>query len=232
MSNQFQSDLVAIQSSKHARWITLAGVFFGVATNLPETPLNTPILLYLHGFLSSPQSHKALHTQAWLSNHRPQWQFMCPELSPHPAQALETLEACMKNYRNHPVYLLGSSLGGFWATFLAERYDLPAVLINPAVHPYTRFQEFAGRPLKHYHYETTYVLEHTDLEKLKSCSVSKISYPERYWLLVQTGDETLDYRQAVELYQGCRQMVEPGGSHAFEGFESWLPEFAAFFEAC
>lgn len=193
--------------------------------------MSTPVLLYLHGFLSSPQSQKALQTQAWLAQYRSQWQFVCPELSPHPFLARQTLEACVASYRHQPVYLMGSSLGGFWATYLSERYNLPAVLINPAVHPHTRFQEFAGRPLKHYHHDTTYVLESEDLQELKTCSASAITRPERYWLLVQTADETLDYRLAVELYQGCRQTVEPGGNHAFEGFEDWLPEFADFFEA-
>ncbi len=128
------------------------------------------------------------------------------------------------------VFLLGSSLGGFWATYLAETRGLPAVLINPAVSPQRRFQALVGQTLKNYHTAETCILTADDMADLAACDVDRLNNPDLYWLLAQTGDETLDYREAVAKYRGCRQTVETGGSHAFDGYEGWLPDIAEFFE--
>lgn len=195
---------------------------------LSESLMST--LIYIHGFLSSPQSAKAQITQDWLRRHRPDWQFECPALSSHPAQARAALEALLDRVSGQPIFLLGSSLGGFWATYLAETHGLPAVLINPAVSPQRRFQELVGQTLKNYHTAETCTLTAADMTELAACDINPLQNPDLYWLLVQTGDETLDYRDAVAKYQGCRQTVETGGSHAFDNYEGWLPEIAAFFE--
>jgi predicted esterase YcpF (UPF0227 family) len=189
-----------------------------------------PTLLYIHGFLSSPQSAKARLTQEWLREYRPDWHYECPALSSYPVQARATLEnTCARLGCNDAVYLIGSSLGGFWATYLAERYGFPAVLVNPAVHPQRRFGELVGQTLKNYHTAETYRLTQADLDELEACAPQSLRNTDLYWLMVQTGDEVLDYRLAVEFYQGCRQTVERGGNHTFEGFENWLAEIADFF---
>lgn len=188
-----------------------------------------PTVLYIHGFLSSPLSAKAQITQAWLQQHRPEWRFECPSLSSYPADARATLEAIVHSLTDE-VYLIGSSLGGFWATYLTERYGFPAVLVNPAVSPQRRFTELVGQPLQNYHTGEAFQLREQDLLELEACDTASIQRPERYWLLVQTGDETLDYRHAVERYKVCRQTVEEGGSHTFDGYEHWLDAIVQFFE--
>lgn len=193
-----------------------------------------PTLLYIHGFLSSPLSAKARLTQTWLREHQPDWRYECPALSSYPAQARMTLEETCARLSGDPVrrdavYLVGSSLGGFWATYLAERYGFPAVLVNPAVHPQRRFADLVGQPLKNYHTAETYILSQADLDVLESCEPKTLRNTDLYWLMVQTGDEVLDYRLAVQRYWGCRQTVEHGGNHTFEGFENWLAEVAEFF---
>lgn len=192
--------------------------------------MDMPTLIYIHGFLSSPKSAKAQATHNWLQYHRPEWRFECPYLSSHPAQARAELEALLDGLPGGDIYLLGSSLGGFWATYLAEQRGLPAVLINPAVSPQRRFQNLVGQSLKNYHTPEICTLTEEDLAELEACDTGQLHNPDLYWLLVQTGDETLDYRDAVKKYVGCRQTVEAGGSHAFEGYEGWLPEIAGFFE--
>ena len=92
-------------------------------------------LLYVHGFLSSPLSFKAQQTAQWLAVAHPEIEFICPQLTPYPADTQLLLESLVERYLPEPVYLMGSSLGGFWATWLAEKYNLRAVLINPAVRP-------------------------------------------------------------------------------------------------
>lgn len=189
-----------------------------------------PTLIYIHGFLSSPKSTKAQVTHDWLRYHRPDWRFECPFLSSHPAQAKAALEYLLECLPDSEVFLLGSSLGGFWATYLAETRGLPAVLINPAVSPQRRFQALVGQTLKNYHTAETCILTADDMADLAACDVDRLNNPDLYWLLAQTGDETLDYREAVAKYRGCRQTVETGGSHAFDGYEGWLPDIAEFFE--
>lgn len=189
-----------------------------------------PTLIYIHGFLSSPKSIKAQVTHDWLRYNRPDWRFECPFLSSHPAQAKAELEGLIDLLPDREIFLLGSSLGGFWATYLAEAHKLPAVLVNPAVSPQRRFRELVGQPLKNYHTAETCILTEDDMAELAVCDVERLCDPDLYWLLVQTEDETLDYRDAVAKYRGCRQTIEQGGSHAFDGYEGWLPDIAEFFE--
>ncbi len=191
-----------------------------------------PTVLYCHGFLSSPQSTKAVQVQQWLAQHRPLWHYVCPELSAHPSDAKATLQQLMKEFvrREEAVYCIGSSLGGYWATWLTEHYGIKSVLVNPAVAPHTRFQHFLGQTLKSYYSEQTYVLDHTDLQYLQACDCPVIRDSQCYCVLLQTGDETLDYRQAQVRYSGCKMLVEPGGSHSFDGFEDHLLGIIQFLE--
>lgn len=186
-------------------------------------------IIYLHGFLSSPESAKAQAVKNYLQDNETDISFHCPHLTPYPRQCQRELEALVEFLQPEPLWLMGSSLGGFWATWLAELHNLPAVLINPAVRPWAFMPDYLGVDLRSYHTDDSYRLEHRHIEQVRAADCDVIRRPENYWLLVQTGDETLDYREAVTKYQGCRQLVEPGGSHAFEGFEQHLPAIVQFF---
>ncbi len=190
-----------------------------------------PALVYLHGFLSSPLSTKARQTEAWLTAHRPDIRYHCPFLSSYPGEARASLDRLLDELlADTPadsIGLMGSSLGGFWATYLAETHELRAVLVNPAVRPQDRFAEFVGRTLKNYHSDDEYRLTQADMRELIEADLIPRNLAN-YWVMLQTGDETLDYRQAIEKYQGSRFLVEEGGSHAFEGFEHWLPRLVNF----
>ena len=185
-------------------------------------------LVYVHGFLSSPLSFKAQQTAKWLQVHYPDVNYLCPQLTPYPAHAQECLESLIEQILPEPVYLMGSSLGGFWATWLAEKYNLPAVLINPAVRPQDFMPAYLEVDLKSYHTDDSYRLSARHIDEIIAVNVP-VARPENYWLLVQTGDETLDYRQAVKKYRGCKQTVEEGGDHAFQGFERYLADCMTFF---
>ena len=187
-------------------------------------------LLYIHGFLSSPLSYKAQQTQSWLARNHPEIDYHCPQLTPYPAQTQRELEALVESLLPQAVYLMGSSLGGFWATWLAEKYDLRALLINPAVRPYEFMPAYLGRDLASYHTADSYRLSAAHIDEIKQVDVP-ISRRGNYWLLVQTGDETLDYRQAVAKYAGCKQTIEEGGDHGFQGFERYLESGLGFLRA-
>lgn len=186
-----------------------------------------PALIYIHGFLSSPRSLKAQQTQAWLALHHPDVIYCCPQLTPYPEQTRRELESLVESLPR-PVYLMGSSLGGFWATWLAEKYNLRALLINPSVHPCQFMPEYLNIDLKSYHSDDVYHLTAQHIEEINTVDVQPLRM-HNYWLLVQTGDEALDYRQAVERFAGCKQTIEEGGDHSFQGFENYLERSWEFF---
>ena len=193
------------------------------------------VIVYLHGFLSSPKSNKAQQTARWLRAQRPDTPFYCPILSAYPAKAEATLQTLVRTIRAQhsgaSIGLIGSSLGGFWASYLIEN-DLAdkAVLINPAVSPQTRFTDLIERPLPSYYSDEIVQLSKQDLHELSHFDPPAIDRPKRYWLMVQAGDETLDYRHAVARYQLSRQQVEAGGSHAFDNYHKHLSHIINFFE--
>lgn len=185
-------------------------------------------LVYIHGFLSSPLSAKAEITRKWLSRFHPEIQFYCPQLPPYPNTTRDILENLIEQLLPGPVYLVGSSLGGFWASWLVEKYNLPAVLINPAVDPQNFMPNYMGIDLKSYHTDDTYYLQSHHIDEILAANLP-VTRCDNYWLLVQTGDETLDYRDAVKKYAHCKQTIEKGGDHSFQGFENYLPEINQWF---
>ncbi|MGH1486232.1 MAG: YqiA/YcfP family alpha/beta fold hydrolase [Cellvibrionaceae bacterium] len=187
-------------------------------------------LVYIHGFLSSPFSAKAQQTKHWLSQNRSDIDYICPQLTPYPDECANLLEKCIADAAQ-PIYLMGSSMGGFWATWLAEKYNYKAVLINPAVDVLGLMPAYLNMDLKNYHSDDSYYLTQQHYEQLHAYHLEHLDRLENYWLLVQTGDETLDYRLAVEKYTGCRQTVEQQGDHSFQGFERFIASAIEFYEA-
>jgi len=179
------------------------------------------MLIYLHGFNSSPGSHKAQVLKRCMEERALGDQYCCPALPHLPQRAIAVVEAEIAKHPRESITLIGSSLGGFYSTYLAERHDLRAVLINPAVYPHHGLRAYLGaqhNPHTHQQYELTE--EHLrQWEKLYVPSVSA----QRYFLLVETGDEVLDYREAVEKYRNARQIVIAGGDHSLASFPEHIP---------
>jgi predicted esterase YcpF (UPF0227 family) len=122
---------------------------------------------------------------------------------------------------------VGSSLGGYYATCAAERLGARAVLVNPAIRPYEDLRAYRGRQVNLYT-GASFEVTDEDFAELGALRVPRITRPERYWLLVQAGDDVLDYREAVRFYAGAWQLVQGGGDHAFAGFEAWIPTLLRF----
>ncbi len=181
-------------------------------------------LIYIHGFNSSPASFKARVLQAALAERVPGATFLAPALPPSPTAATRLLEALVLA---HPqAILVGSSLGGYYAGWLAERYDLRAVLVNPAVRPYELLHGHVGMQTNLYTSEQ-YEFTAAHIEELRALEQARVT-PARYLLMLETGDEVLDYRQAVARYAGAQQYVIEGGDHGFGDFAEHLEVVFAF----
>ena len=182
-------------------------------------------ILYLHGFRSSPESTKARLLAAALAARGQGDRFFCPALSHAPFDAIAQAEAIIAEH-SPELTLVGSSLGGFYATWLAEKHGLRAVLINPAVVAPVSLDEYIGTQTNLCTGESfEFSAEHVD--QLKALEPRSIS-PSRYLLMVEAGDEVLDYREAVARYAGSRQMVFEGGDHSFTRFADCLPQLLVY----
>ena len=122
---------------------------------------------------------------------------------------------------------VGSSLGGYYSAWFAEQYDCPAVLINPSVRPYETLAEYIGENENFYTTEK-WQFDRSHIQQLLDIDIKNITRPERYLILLQTGDEVLDYRQAEQKYSDCQLQIEEGGDHSFLGFENHLDEILTF----
>ena len=182
------------------------------------------MIVYLHGFNSSPQSHKAQLMQRYMAERGLAAQFACPELPPEADEAVRIIRQVIKG--KPCVSYVGSSLGGFYATHFVEREGGRAVLINPAIDPHVGLRAYLG-PQKNLYTGTSYELREEHLEQWRGLYEPKIT-PERYLLLLETGDEVLDYRRAVERYAGAEQVVVQGGDHSLRSFPEQLPRILKF----
>jgi predicted esterase YcpF (UPF0227 family) len=180
-------------------------------------------IVYLHGFISSPLSKKAVMLGDYLRQCVTGLEYIVPEMHHRPKRAVEAVEAICRAIPPGDLTLVGSSLGGFYATVIAERLGCRAALLNPAVHPQRHFMKYLGTQRNLYTGES-FELTMMHVEELGALDPGRITRPERYWLFVETGDEVLDYREAVELYSGAVHEVVRGGDHTLISFPERIPD--------
>lgn len=176
------------------------------------------MILFIHGFRSCGLGLKSQALRDYFGAD----QVLLPDLPHEPTQAITLLEQLLSQ---HPVDLLvGSSLGGYYATWLNREHSHPAVLVNPAVAPYALLDDYLGEHTDCHgrHFKLT----DAHLQTLRSFHRPQLRDDERYLVLLQTGDEVLDYRQAATYYADFEVVVEQGGDHRFQHFENHLPRIA------
>jgi predicted esterase YcpF (UPF0227 family) len=187
----------------------------------------TTHLLYLHGFRSSPQSTKARLVEAWVRRHAPRVTWWCPQLPPSPQEAVDGLLAGLARWPRDGMAVIGSSLGGFYATVLAERLQCPAVLLNPAVDPARDLAAHVGET-KAWHSDERFWFVPAYVDQLRAMAPPVLAQPSRYFAVIATGDEVLDWREMSERYRGAHLRIVEGSDHALTGFEHHLPHLMHF----
>ena len=184
-------------------------------------------ILYLHGFISSPASRKAVMLGDYVRGQAPGVEYLVPALHHRPAEAIAQVHAICDERHPADLLVVGSSLGGFYATVAAERAGCRAVALNPAVHPQRHFERYLG-PQQNLHTGERFDLTPGHVAELAAIDPPALTRPDRYWLIVETGDEVLDYREAVAHYAGAFQSVVQGGDHALSSFAEFVPDIVAW----
>ena len=185
------------------------------------------VVIYLHGFLSSPQSQKAVQFLEYVRAHHPDLTIEIPQLANYPNDALAIIEQLVSKHKGKKLRFIGSSLGGFLSTFMVEKYSGKAVLINPAVRPFELLVDFLGEHINP-NTQQSFLLEKKHIDELRQLDTPTLNPASDYWVLLQTADETLDYRQAETKYQDFRLSIVQGGDHSFQDFQRFLPDIFRF----
>jgi predicted esterase YcpF (UPF0227 family) len=206
----------------------IATIPTAVPTAIPATPSH---LLYLHGFRSSPLSFKARRLQAWLAEHRPAVHWWCPQLPPSPSEAMAMLREGIADWPASAA-VLGSSLGGFYATAVAEATGWPAVLLNPAVNPARDLAAYIGEQTAFHDPDEHFFFRPEFIGELEALTAPAITHPERYFAIIAKGDEVLDWREMTARYAGAQIRLLEGGDHALSDFDDHLPHLLRFLKLC
>ena len=186
----------------------------------------TTHLLYLHGFRSSPQSMKAQKMAAWVANHRPEVTFWCPQLPPSPAEAMALVMQGLADWPTATTAVMGSSLGGFYATWVAERLAAGAqaqvVLVNPSTDPASSLAQHIGEQTHWHHPQDRFFFRPEFVDELRALACGPLTQPQRYQVWAATGDEVLDWRTMQARYAPCDLRVVQGSDHALSDFDTHL----------
>ncbi len=186
-------------------------------------------LLYLHGFRSSPMSAKARQTHAWMLAHRPDVHWWCPQLPPSPREAIALLEQGTAGWPDDGSAVIGSSLGGFYATVIAERRGWRAALLNPAVEPARDLARHIGETTA-WHSDDRFFFRAEYVDELRALAPPALRDPQHYFAVIARGDEVLDWREMSARYAGARIKLLEGGDHALSDFDAHLPDVLAFLD--
>jgi predicted esterase YcpF (UPF0227 family) len=196
---------------------------------LPAPPTH---LLYLHGFRSSPLSFKARRLQAWLAEHQPQVHWWCPQLPPSPRGAMALIHAGIADWPAGRSAVVGSSLGGFYATAVAQATGWPAVLLNPAVNPARDLAAYIGEQTAFHKPEDRFFFRAEYVDELRELQLPHAAASERWLAIIAKGDELLSWQEMSARYAGATLRLIEGSDHALSDFDDHLPHLLKFLHLC
>jgi len=192
--------------------------------------MTTTLIVYLHGFRSSPRSSKAVITGdaiQKMSSGEHHFEWYCPQLLLSPEASMQMVEKYIQESKYDQLIVFGSSLGGYYANYLAEKYSCKAVILNPAVRAPRELAAHVGM-LTSYDTNEPYDFRPEHIDELTALQVEGISHPARYFLIAAKGDELLDWREMVDFYQGAQQLVLEGSDHGIADYPEHLPQILKF----
>jgi predicted esterase YcpF (UPF0227 family) len=192
--------------------------------------MTTTHLLYLHGFRSSPQSMKARQVATRVQAQHPGVVWWCPQLPPSPQGAMDLVMQGIADWPRDAMAVVGSSLGGFYATRVAENTGCPAVLLNPAVDPARDLAGFIGEQSSWQNPDERFFFEPSFIDELHALQAGPLKAPQNYLALIAKGDEVLDWREMTGRYAGAHLKLLEGGDHALSDFDAHLDEVLAFLD--
>lgn len=197
---------------------------------MPSTSTHHPIthLLYLHGFRSSPQSVKARTMGAYMAQHHPEVYWWCPQLPPSPRQAMQQIMQGIANWPRESMAVVGSSLGGFYASWVAAHTGCRAVLLNPAVNPARDLAKYIGEQSSWHDPQERFFFQPGFVQELRDLTLTDLTQPERCLAVIAKGDEVLDWREMQARYQGAQLRLIEGSDHAISDFDAHLAAVLAF----
>ncbi|WP_281746311.1 YqiA/YcfP family alpha/beta fold hydrolase [Polynucleobacter yangtzensis] len=192
--------------------------------------MSSTLIVYLHGFRSSPRSSKAVITGDAIkslstSEHPIEW--YCPQLVASPKESMDMVNSRITRSQHDRLVVIGSSLGGYYANYLAEKYGCKAVALNPAVRAPRELAAHVGM-LTSYDTDEPYDFRPEYIEELKALQVESITDPSRYFLMAAKGDELLDWQEMVDFYKGAEQLVLEGSDHGIADYPEHLPAVLKF----
>ena len=194
--------------------------------------MTSTLLVYLHGFRSSPRSSKAVMTgQAVraLNNKDERYEWYCPQLLASPKESMNMVTQYIDASKADKVVVVGSSLGGFYTNHLAEKYDCIGIALNPAVRAARELEPHVGM-MTAYDSDEPFDFRAEYIDELKALQVETITRPERYFLIAAKGDELLDWQEMVDFYTGAKQLVLEGSDHGISNYSDHLPAVIGFIQ--
>lgn len=192
--------------------------------------MTTTHLLYLHGFRSSPQSTKARLVRERVARCHSGVRLWCPQLPPSPQQAMQEIMRGIAGWPRATMAVMGSSLGGYYATWVAEQTGCRAVLLNPAVHAARDLATQVGVHPSWHEPQASFEFKASYVQELQELAVPAITRPQRYYTLIAQGDEVLDWREMRAHYPGANGRLLEGSDHAITEFPVYLDEIVGFLE--
>lgn len=189
--------------------------------------MKTTHLLYLHGFRSSPNSMKAVKVGERVQRNHPAVHWWCPQLPPSPREAVELIQHGIANWPHEGMAVVGSSLGGFYATHVALDTGCRAVLLNPAVDPARDLAKYIGEQTAWHNPEERFYFRPEYVDELRDLAGGTLPHPERVMAVIAKGDEVLDWREMVGRYPGVNLKLLEGSDHAISDFDDHIDEVFA-----
>jgi len=192
--------------------------------------MTTTHLLYLHGFRSSPRSAKARLVQQRMATRHPGVTLWAPQLPPSPRAAMALVMQGIADLPRERMAVIGSSLGGFYATWVAEQTGCRAALLNPAVEPARDLAKYIGEQTSWHDPQEHFFFRPEFIDELQALHCPALTRPQRYYALIAKGDEVLDWREMTGRYPGAHLRLLEGSNHAIREFADYLDEVLAFLD--